>query len=414
MKDTVEDALGPGRQVRAVAPRAGTTRRHVRILMCTRDGAPFLGAQLRSLLDQTHPDWSLWVADDGSRDATPAILRDFQAAQGERVRLFEGPGRGAAANFLTLAARTAEEPGAWLAFADQDDVWMPHRLARGLEAASRAAAPAVVHAGATILTDAALRPRGASPRHRRAPGFGNALVQNILGGNTILLDPGAAALLRATCTAACPAAGAAQVADTGRGVEPGAGPGVGRGAGPDLGRGERPGAGRGEGQETGSDAGPGAAWGAKVAAMAQPSDAAAPVLPGLGVPFHDWWIYLVMSGCGARILIDPAPGVFYRQHGRNLLGTSLGLRNAAARLGMVRSGRYAAWIDANLAALQTVEAMLTPENRARLQAVLDLRAAAPGWRGAGARMRALRAAGLYRQTPAGDLMLQALALSGRL
>lgn len=40
--------------------------------------APFLGRALRSVVDQTHTDWSLVVVDDGSSDATPAVVQDFR------------------------------------------------------------------------------------------------------------------------------------------------------------------------------------------------------------------------------------------------------------------------------------------------------------------------------------------------
>jgi len=47
-----------------------------------------------------------------------------------------GPKRGAAANFLSLLRRAPERTpeGHWLAFSDQDDVWLPDKLSRGIAA----------------------------------------------------------------------------------------------------------------------------------------------------------------------------------------------------------------------------------------------------------------------------------------
>ena len=49
----------------------------------------------------------------------------------------------------------------------------------------------------TVLIDAEGRARGASPCFRAPPGFGNALVQSIAGGNTMLFNAAAKALFEA-------------------------------------------------------------------------------------------------------------------------------------------------------------------------------------------------------------------------
>ena len=105
---------------------------HVRILMATFQGATHLPAQLASFEAQSHADWSLWASDDGSTDATPDLLRAFAARHPGRVRLIDGPRKGSAANFLHLLGHPDLPPGL-TALSDQDDVWLPHRLMRGLQ-----------------------------------------------------------------------------------------------------------------------------------------------------------------------------------------------------------------------------------------------------------------------------------------
>jgi Glycosyl transferase family 2 len=327
----------------------------IQILMCTLNGAAYLPAQLQSFVDQAHADWALWVSDDGSQDDSRAVLDRFAAAHpGRDIRVRAGPGQGVAANFLSLLADPALPPDRPVAFADQDDVWLPHKLTRalrGLDRIIRHPGQPAVYASRTILTDAGLRPRGLSPYHRRPPGFGNALVQNVLGGNSIVLNPAAVALVRRTV--------------------PGALPGAAQGAGV-----------------------PGAAQGA-------------------GVPFHDWWVYLVLTAAGGAVLNDLRPGLLYRQHAGNVLGTSGGARAALDRLGQISGGSYAGWIGRNLAALQAVgdrliPDLLTPDHRVLL-AEFAARRRAGQLTGA-----ALRRLGIYRQTPAGDLLLALLARTGRL
>jgi glycosyltransferase involved in cell wall biosynthesis len=171
---------------------------HVAILMGTCNGARFLRAQLGSIAAQSHRDWRLVVGDDGSTDATRAILAEFAAGQGGRVELREGPRRGFAANFLGLAGDRSVRAD-FYAFADQDDLWHPDRLARGVArlAALDPGRPALI-GGRTRLIDEDGRPCGLSPAFRAPPGFANALVQSIAGGNTMLFNAAAKRLFEAT------------------------------------------------------------------------------------------------------------------------------------------------------------------------------------------------------------------------
>src|SRR5215813_149843 len=79
----------------------------VAILLGTKDGAAFLGNQLRSFADQSHRNWFLVVSDDGSRDETREIITQFAATRPQQVVVRDGPQRGVTANFLSLAADPA-------------------------------------------------------------------------------------------------------------------------------------------------------------------------------------------------------------------------------------------------------------------------------------------------------------------
>ncbi|MDP5348151.1 MAG: glycosyltransferase, partial [Paracoccaceae bacterium] len=169
----------------------------VTILMATRNGAVNLGAQLDSFLAQTHPPAQVIVSDDGSRDGTVAMLARFAADHpGLNLRIIKGPQRGAAANFLHLLQALPADCGP-VAFADQDDVWLPDKLARGLRALRDVpdGCPALV-GGRSYVCDARLGRRRLSRMAPDAPSFRHALVQNFAGGNTMMLNATAARLLR--------------------------------------------------------------------------------------------------------------------------------------------------------------------------------------------------------------------------
>ena len=101
----------------------------VDILLATYNGERFLGEQLDSILGQSHRHWRLLVRDDGSTDRTAEILRHYAQRIGSRmVLLQDAEGRlGPCLNFgRLLCASTAP----YIALCDQDDVWLPDKLAR--------------------------------------------------------------------------------------------------------------------------------------------------------------------------------------------------------------------------------------------------------------------------------------------
>ena len=168
----------------------------VMILMATLNGARWLPAQLASIAAQEGADWALWVGDDGSTDATRAIVGAFAAAQGGRVRLVDGPRRGAAANFLALLTRP-DLPDAPVALADQDDVWRPDKLARGLARLADGGAGPLLYGAQSRHIGPDGRPLGRSRRPLRPVTLANAVVQNMVSGHSAMLNRDALALVRA-------------------------------------------------------------------------------------------------------------------------------------------------------------------------------------------------------------------------
>jgi len=174
-------------------PKAGRT---VTILLCTFNGEPFLAEQLDSLQRQTVKDWKLIASDDGSSDRTRSILQVLKNSQEPgKVEITDGPGRGATANFLSLACRDGLVSD-YYAFADQDDIWEADKLARAIGILEQTGGniPAV-YGSRTRLIDRIGREIGLSPLFSRAPTFRSALVQSIAGGNTMVFNQKACDLL---------------------------------------------------------------------------------------------------------------------------------------------------------------------------------------------------------------------------
>ena len=76
----------------------------VRIMMATYNGEKYLPQQLESIINQTNPNWSLIVQDDGSTDNTWSILEEY-SGKDERItiRLSPEEKHGAYYNFHSIA-----------------------------------------------------------------------------------------------------------------------------------------------------------------------------------------------------------------------------------------------------------------------------------------------------------------------
>ncbi len=172
----------------------------VAILLSTFDGERYLNEQLRSFLAQSHPNWVLYWRDDGSSDSTPRMMDAFAAGPGTgRCIRVATPGRlGATESFLALLRVALTGPADYFAFSDQDDVWLPTKLANGVAALSGPEKPGPgLFYCPRALVDASLRPSGTVPPPRKPPGFPAALTQNVIPGCCMILNRPAARQIEA-------------------------------------------------------------------------------------------------------------------------------------------------------------------------------------------------------------------------
>lgn len=105
----------------------------VSVIMNIRDGASTLREALDSAVSQSFTDWELIAWDDCSRDNSADVVRRYPDP---RIRYLLSP----AETPLGPARREAiaQATGEWLAFLDQDDIWLPRKLERQLALADAA------------------------------------------------------------------------------------------------------------------------------------------------------------------------------------------------------------------------------------------------------------------------------------
>ncbi len=102
----------------------------VSIVMPSFNQAEFIEAAIASVLNQDYPRLELIVADGGSTDGTPEILRRIQA-RNSRLRWFSEPDKGAANAINKAVARVRGTLIGWL---NSDDLYTPGAVGRAVAA----------------------------------------------------------------------------------------------------------------------------------------------------------------------------------------------------------------------------------------------------------------------------------------
>ncbi|WP_176592706.1 trifunctional glycosyltransferase/class I SAM-dependent methyltransferase/polysaccharide deacetylase [Sphingobium sp. EM0848] len=138
----------------------------VSVIMPAYNAEATIEAALDSLAAQSFTDWEALIVDDGSTDATAAIVAR-RAAQDSRFRLVQGTREGAAAarnRGIALAA------GQWMSFLDSDDWIDPGFMATMLAALDAAPDYRVAYCGyQRVMPDGTMTASTVDPRVQDAP-----------------------------------------------------------------------------------------------------------------------------------------------------------------------------------------------------------------------------------------------------
>src|SRR5690625_287277 len=94
------------------------------VVICTYNGADFIGEQLSSILGQQPPPAGVIVSDDGSADNTLALVEEQARSSSIPIKIIQGPAEGIVANMLHALRHTQAE---YVFLADQDDIWLDNK-----------------------------------------------------------------------------------------------------------------------------------------------------------------------------------------------------------------------------------------------------------------------------------------------
>lgn len=169
----------------------------VDILLATYNGEKFVADQIRSILEQTHKNIRLIIRDDGSTDGTRAVLEFFSRQYPEKVILLpQEQNLGIRGNFSKLMEHAE---GDYVMFSDQDDIWLPEKIAKTLDKMKRAEREHGPHRPLLVHTDLIVTDKNLNTLHQsywtlsrlrpvKCRTLSEMLVQNNVTGCTMMIN----------------------------------------------------------------------------------------------------------------------------------------------------------------------------------------------------------------------------------
>lgn len=164
----------------------------VNILLSTYNGERFLAEQIKSIQEQTYTEWKLLIRDDGSTDQTRFIIEQF-VAEDERIRFINTENEGNVGVIESFYRLLKYEKADIYFFSDQDDVWLPEKVALSLAEAQKRPVEqplmvymdlTVVNQNLEVLFDSMIR----SQSHHANTSLVEELTENTVTGGVAMVN----------------------------------------------------------------------------------------------------------------------------------------------------------------------------------------------------------------------------------
>ncbi len=158
-------------------------RPRISVIIPTHNRAELLDRAIKSVLAQTFEDFELIVVDDASTDGTSEVVAEFDDPRIRYIRLKKNSGAPTARNTGIKKSR-----GAFIAFLDDDDEWLPHRLELQVKRFEELDEEVgVVYGGFYYVSQQTGKIIGKRMPAHRGWVYRNLLVENFVGSPTLLI-----------------------------------------------------------------------------------------------------------------------------------------------------------------------------------------------------------------------------------
>lgn len=155
----------------------------ISVALAAYQGEDYIEAQLRSILPQLEQGDEIIVSDDKPGGATERIVRRVMADD-PRVIYVEGKGQGVVANFVNAIRHCR---GDKIFLSDQDDVWLPDKVRRVMDAFD-AGATLVLHNAYVTDKDLNITDYSFFALRGSKPGFVRNIIKNSYMGCCMAFD----------------------------------------------------------------------------------------------------------------------------------------------------------------------------------------------------------------------------------
>ena len=169
--------------------KAKFANKKVAVILGFYNGNDYIEAQIESILNQNFKNIDIFIFDDNSKKKLESKKLKINIKKCKIKIIQRKTNLGYAKNFL-LGLKEAGNEYDFYAFSDQDDIWEKDKILRGIEALNPNSlnSPKLYCSRTSYYNSECTKEIGASNIHPKKPTFANALLQNIAGGNTILMN----------------------------------------------------------------------------------------------------------------------------------------------------------------------------------------------------------------------------------
>ncbi len=159
-------------------------RNQVAVVMSTYNGEKYIREQINSILTQEDVDIHLFIRDDGSKDSTLSIIKEFDMKYANIHLMLDGQNLGPAVSFMHLLYQINGYD--YYAFADQDDIWKKRKMITGIQRIQSKDEPALYCSNQILYIDG----KETGYRFESAPptDYLSTLFANKISGCTMLFN----------------------------------------------------------------------------------------------------------------------------------------------------------------------------------------------------------------------------------
>ena len=156
----------------------------VAILLSTYNGEKYLREQIDSILAQTYDNFELIVRDDGSKDSTVEIVKEYMEKSDKEIMV--GKNLGFIKSFFELLKHSDAD---YFSFADQDDIWLPNKIELAVNSLNKLddTKPNMAFSNVDYY-DTEMNFMGNGDSKNKKPSFLNSLYECINQGMTMVIN----------------------------------------------------------------------------------------------------------------------------------------------------------------------------------------------------------------------------------